>query len=202
MQSGRRAARARARPAASSGQSGCWPGCLRRRGHGPRPKQHGSYSSGATGLPASTQGRRKGGGMGRRDGMWGVEWRMLIPREIWTMPGGGPGQSGLSPEQGAPGHPQAQQLRAPAGPRAAAHPAPCPVPEGQDHSQAHSGFGDFSAGTAARHRPQQVPRPAAKPSQGGRGWPSHCVPTGTHLWQRSHAAPPTTPSLQPTLVNH
>lgn len=44
--------------------------------------------------------------------MWGVEWRMLIPREIWTMPGGGPGQSGLSPEQGAPGHPQAQQLRA------------------------------------------------------------------------------------------
>lgn len=77
-------------------------------------------------------------------------------------------------------------------------PFPCPP----WRAQAHRGFGDFSAGTAGRHHPQQVPRPVARPSQGSWRWLSPSVPTGTSCCQRSHSTPPDTPSLQPILVNH
>lgn len=155
-------------------------------------------AGGHSGTPA-------GGGMGgmsswgRRDGTGcGGGMEEAHPQEALDHARGGPGQSGLSPEQGAPGHPQAQKLRAP---RAAAHPAPCVIPCPIWHAQAHRTFGDFSAGTAGRHHPQQVARPAARPSHGGWGW-SHPVPTGTRRWQRSHSTPPAAPSLRPILVNH
>lgn len=80
---------------------------------------------------------------------WDVEGGMeeTHPQEALDHGRGGPGQSGLSPEQGAAGHPQAQKLRAPG---AAAHPAPRAVPCPPWHARTHGGFGDLGISQLAQ----------------------------------------------------
>lgn len=119
-----------------------------------------------------------------KEGWDGVGCGMLIARELWTVPRGGPANPWLlwgqpCSEQGAAGRlgtpsPNASvSLGTPAELSAAAHPAPCraprrpgPFPCPPWHVQAHREFGAFSAGAAgtcgAVSAPRQVPRTAAR----------------------------------------
>lgn len=92
------------------------------------------------------------------------------PQEALEHGRGGPGQSGLSPEQGAPGHPQAQKLRAPG---AAVH----------EPLRALLGMLGLTGDLGISQLAQQgdtTPRSAKASSQRGWGRLSHSVPTGTH----------------------
>lgn len=86
-------------------------------------------------------------------GRWGGEDDEQLGEEGWDVAGGmeehpqealdrarrWPWAIRAVPRVGSTGHPQTQKFFAPAGLRAAAHPAPCPVPKGQDHSLMCSG---------------------------------------------------------------